>query len=413
MKAALRRFLWLWLPGLVVLVIGLVESWQTGQVDPWNWGWAALLCLAPSGWGLAKRDSPLHWAIAFWVGMGAAGTALIFCAIAAARLPDPVVAGGLLIVSIAVTAGSVALCCGRWLLGVSALVLSLLLVWLGPVQPFAPIANRPPLAVLTGLPLFWSEPGQGASAIRMDAPIVTVLRTRFTVMPIDDPAAFAASGAQRLLLAQPRAMSPAAMVAIDRWVRNGGTALVLADPLLRWPSRLPAGDRRRAPSASQLGPLLTHWGFTADQVNEGEIRYFTPDADLLTLSGVQLFSMDTGTRSVGSLHRKRIGRGEVLLLGDADLIDDRLWLADPDRPLDPRAWVADTPAWIAARLGAPMPDDRRWMRQPHDVTKSIALVLWAGLIWAILGSGLFAWQKTSRSSRTKDENLLSYPSQSE
>ena len=53
------------------------------------------------------------------------------------------------------------------------------------------------------------------------------------------------------------------------------------------------------------------------------------------MAGMQPLSLE-GQEGAVPL-RLRIGRGEALLLGDADLIDDRLWLADPARPLDPRS----------------------------------------------------------------------------
>lgn len=270
-------------------------------------------------------------------------------------------------------------------MGVVLLALAGLLLWRGPAQPLQPAPDRPKLAVITALPLFWTEMGQAGPR---DSPIVTVLRTRFTVMPMDDPVQLKPSGARRLLLAQPRAMTPAQLVAIDAWVRDGGTALVLADPLLRWPSDLPPGDRRRAPSASLLGPLLGHWGFAPLNVtDDSEIRHFLPDGQLITLSGAQ--------RSGDALpQRKRIGKGAVLVLGDADPIDDRLWLADPAYPLDPRHWVADTPALAVRWLGgASIPADRRWMAQGQDVTRALRWALLAGMIWALLGA-ILVGQKT-------------------
>lgn len=405
MKAALGRFCWLWLPGLAIFVAGIWRCWFTGQADPWLWGWAAFLLLTPAGWRLGRRG----WALPIWTSMGAAGSALIFCTIAADRAPDFIAAGGFTVAAILPALGGCALQMRRWTVGASALVLAALLLWLGPAQPIAPAANRPTLAVITGLPLFWAEPEQGAEHGLTDAPIVTVLRTRFTVMPMDDPVMLETSGAKRLLLAQPRALSPADLVAIDRWVRRGGTALVLADPLLRWPSALPLGDRRRAPSASLIGPLLTHWGFHTDHVQNGEIRDVTSDGYLVTMSGMQIFAGGHPDKKDGAIRRQRIGRGMVLLLGDADLLDDRLWLADPARPLNPRAWSADTPARVAHWLGASIPGDRRWVRDGMSTILAVRWALLAGLIWAILGSIIFTWRHRRIESRTKGENAMADP----
>ena len=397
MKAGLNRFLWLWLPPLTIVLAGLWRAWLTGQADPWDWALPTALVLTGAGLLLARRG----WAILTWVAMGGVGMALIFGAFAAGRAPDGMAVLGLLAVALlAVFGGSILrhslFASKRMGVGMIVLALAALLLWRGPAQPLQPAPDRPRLAVITALPLFWSESGQAAPR---DAPIVTVLRTRFTVMPMDDPVQLKASGARRLLLAQPRALTPAQLVAIDRWVRDGGTALVLADPLLRWPSDLPLGDRRRAPPTGLLGPLLEHWGFAPSGVmEESEIRHFLPDGQLITLSG--------GQRSGEALlHRQHIGQGAVLVLGDADPIDDRLWLADPARPLDPRHWVADTPALIVHWLnGGSIPADRRWMRNGQDVTRALRWALLAGTIWAILGAILWPRERRGAVPGTKGED---------
>ena len=412
MKAGLKRFLRLWLPPLVIFLAGLWRGWLTGQADPWDWALPTALVLTGAGLLLARRG----WAMLTWVSMGGVVMALLFCAVAAGRAPDAMAALGLSAVAVLAVFGGASirqhpfassevekpganasrLRSKRTGVGVIALVLAALLLWRGPAQPLQPAQDRPRLAVITGLPLFWSESGQGGP---QDAPIVTVLRTRFTVIPMDDPVQLKASGAQRLLLAQPRALTPAQMVAIDGWVRDGGTALVLADPLLRWPSDLPLGDRRRAPSVSLLGPMLDHWGFAPWGVmEETEVRHFLPDGQLITLFGAQ--------RSSHVLpHRQRIGKGAVLMLGDADPIDDRLWLADPAHPLDPRYWVADMPALIVRWLGgAAIPGDRRWMRDAQDVTRALRWALLAGTIWAIVGAVLLRRESRGSSPGTKGED---------
>lgn len=417
MKAGLKRFLWLWLLPLTLFLVGLRRAFLTGQADPWDWGLPAAFVLAMAGLLLARHG----WAMRAWVALGGVGMALLFCAISAGRAPDGLAAGGLLAVGLLAIFGGASL--GSWSfassqvekraalptrfstgpkrtgVGLGLLILVALLLWRGPAQSVRPVTDRPDLAVVTGLPLFWDETGRGGPR---DAPIMSILRTRFTVMPLDDPLKLAASGAKRLLLAQPRALAPAQMVAIDRWVRGGGTVLVLADPLLRWPSGLPLGDRRRAPSASLLQPLLTHWGFTPSGVQDAEIRYRMPDGHLITLSGVQMYDRGVGD---GIVQFKRIGKGGMVLLGDADPIDDRLWLADPARPLDPRYWVADTPARLIDWLGgSPIPGDRRWMREAPDVIRGLRWGLLAGMIWALMGAIAFRPEKRGPSPGTERES---------
>ncbi|WP_254798221.1 GldG family protein [Sphingobium sp. AS12] len=380
----LTIFLVLLLPVLAALMAGLARAWRSGgQADPWNWALPAALMVALMAQLLA-RDL---WRWLVWIAVGAAGAALIFCTIAAARPPDPWAAVGLLLVMLLAGFGSRGIRDGKTrLIGIGLLALAGLLLWRGPAQPIASVAQRPALAVITALPLFWDKAGLA------DAPIITLLRTRFTVRPLDDPRALAKSGARALLLAQPRAMTPDQLVAIDTWVRAGGTALVLADPSLRWPSDLPPGDRRRAPSASLIDPLLRHWGAVQDALVEAETRQFLDDGRLVTLFGAQSFKAGgaCAAEQGGGIVRCRVGQGGIVLVGDADLIDDRLWLADPARPLDPRAWAADTPALVAQWLGGPITGERRWLRAGSDVVLGLRWALILGIIWAMVGMALFS-----------------------
>ena len=432
MMAGLKRFLWLWLPPLGIFLAGLKRAFLTGQADPWDWGWPAALLLAGAGLLLSRRG----WPMQAWVALGGVGMALIFCTLAAARAPDQLAAVGLLAVALLAIFGGALLMPGRHeagtyeafpgpgqgpvatveldpglrrgtetgrfvsiSAGIGLLTLAALLLWRGPTQPVQPVPDRPNLAVITGLPLFWGEAGRGGPR---DAPIVTLLRTRFAVTPLDDPLQLKASGARRLLLAQPRALAPAQLVAIDQWVRDGGTALVLADPLLRWPSDLPLGDRRRAPAASLLQPLLGHWGFRSSVIKSEEIRHFANDGMLITLSGMRAYPT---AEKDGIVQRKQMGQGAALVMGDADPIDDRLWLADPAHPLDPRYWVADMPALLVHWLGGgAISGDRRWMRDSRDVTRAIRWALLAGTIWAMMGAMAFRRERRVFSPGTEKEH---------
>lgn len=387
--AGLRRFLWFWLPPLILFLAGLSRAWQTGQADPWDWGWPTALLLAGTGVFLVRRG----WLMQGWVALGSVGMALLFCTIAATRAPDRGAALGVFSVALLAVSGGAFV---RRRAGVAMLLFTCagLILWRGPAGVLRPVRDRPALAVITGLPLFWAESGLAGPR---DAPIITVLRTRFTVTPIDDPLRLHAGGVRRLLLAQPRGLTPAQMVAIDQWVRRGGVALVLADPLLRWSSALPMGDRRRPPVASQLDPLLRHWGFMpVGAPQQSEIRHFLDDGQLLTLSGAQFYASRV----------RSIGKGRVVTLGDADAIDDRLWLADPTCVLDPRCWVADTPAQVVHWLGgAAIPGDRRWMRESQDVVHALRWTFLAGIIWAMMGAILLGRERWGFVSRTKQENV--------
>lgn len=375
--AGLKRFLWLWLPGLVFFLMGLHRAWLTGQADPWDWAMPGCVVMVVAGF-LGGSHARF---LLLWAGLGWIGAALLFCGIASARLPQAWAIVGLALLCALSGGGSMLLRGGAKLriLGVVALILAALLLWRGPAQPIQPIAERPKLAVLTGLPLFWTEDGSGQ---RREAPIILLLAARFSIVPLDSPGQLAGSRARLLLLAQPRALTPEALVEIDRWVRRGGKAVVFADPALRWPSTLPLGDRRRAPvSAYALDPLQKRWGIQPVRMEQGDIRAFLADGSLVTAIGSTLFRN-------GIVAERRIGSGGVNWVGDVDMLDDRLWLADPARPFDPRVWSADTPALIARWLGKPMTSDRRWMRAERDVAAALRWALIGGTIWAILGAWL-------------------------
>lgn len=379
--AGVKRFLWLWLPGLGVFLMGLHRAWLTGQADPWDWALPACVVVVVAGF-LGGSHARF---LLLWAGLGWIGTAFLFCGVASARLPQVWAILGLALLIALSGGGSMLLRGGAKfrIFGVVALILAALLLWRGPAQPIQPIAERPKLAVLTGLPLFWAEDGSGK---RWEAPIISLLAARFSIMPLDSPGQLAGSPARLLLLAQPRALTPEALVEIDRWVRRGGKAVVFADPALRWPSTLPLGDRRRAPvSAYALDPLQKRWGIEPVRMAQGESRTFLADGSLVTTMGTMLFC-DT------LVAERRIGAGAVIWVGDADMLDDRLWLADPARPFDPRVWSADTPALVARWLGMPMTSDHRWMRAERDVAAALRWALITGMIWAILGAWLLRKQ---------------------
>lgn len=224
---------------------------------------------------------------------------------------------------------------------------------------------------------------------RDDGPIIETLRARFQVRAIDRVADLRTG--DRLLLAQPRDPGPEGLVALDSWARAGGRMLILADPQLAWPSRLPLGDRRRAPSFTALGPMLTHWGIVLESVGEGEVRHFLRDGRLVTtVKAGRLRASASGCQAMenGLVMRCAIGRGEAIIVADADLLDDRLWLADPARPLDGRVWAADTPDMIARWLGSPIRSDRRWVRDGSSLGWAVRWALLIGIIWALMGTAL-------------------------
>src|SRR5690606_29818066 len=95
----------------------------------------------------------------------------------------------------------------------------------------------------------------------------------------------------------------------------------------------------------------------------------------------------------GLIVQCRIGKGTAVMVADADMIDDRLWLIDPDRPLSPQKWSADTPALVMHWLGQPLSGVRRWVRSEEDLVRAVRWVALAGIFWAGLGWMLFGRRK--------------------
>ncbi len=218
------------------------------------------------------------------------------------------------------------------LLAVALLFLSSLLAY-AFTRP-APDGPKPTLGLMTTLPLQWSEGGVEAD-LADDAqphPAFARLSKSYDVQPLDDVRDLA--GRRMLLLAQPRAFSPAELVQLDSWVRKGGRILILADPALQWGSLYPLGDKRRPLFTSMLSPIFTHWGLElvlpiADaepmairKIGKLSIRTQTPGEWLkINRDGSGLCALAEG----GLLADCKIGKGRALLVADADLLDTVYW----------------------------------------------------------------------------------------
>lgn len=169
----------------------------------------------------------------------------------------------------------------------------------------AAAAPLPRLTLFTALPLLWGE-GDPADILNGQtgrSPLLDGLDVR----GIDVVSAQTLSS-DVLVVAQPRAMAPEELVALDGWVRGGGRAIIFADPLLKWPSRFPLGDRRRAPPVTLLDPLLTHWGVTLEAGTDGIGRWRPGPCAPLDSVTIEC----------------PIGRGRALLVADADELDARV-----------------------------------------------------------------------------------------
>lgn len=193
-------------------------------------------------------------------------------------------------------------------------------------------ASRDRIAIMSALPLFGTTGEIGAVLNGPDrrSPIVRALANDREVKPLDHLDNAALARERVMILAQPRALGGAELVAFDAWVRRGGKAIILADPMLLWPIDLPLGDPRRAPSVTLLDPLLAHWGLTLESPPPGgkPVRIASVGGRDVAVAGAGHWQSDTSACIIGDeglVAECRIGRGHVTLIADADLLDERLW----------------------------------------------------------------------------------------
>lgn len=186
-----------------------------------------------------------------------------------------------------------------------------------------PAAERPGLLLLTSLPLMF---GEEFSLEATGSPALAALQKRYRVVPVSTSATAELAKARLLMMAQPLAQRPEDLVALDAWVRAGGRVLLLADPLLEWPSQRALGDPMRpSPMFADTG-LLAHWGLRLD----------APDATGPRLGRIGSSEVVTGSPGTlvatgracrvehgGLAARCRIGRGQATIVADADFLDLR------------------------------------------------------------------------------------------
>lgn len=216
----------------------------------------------------------------------------------------------------------------RWLAGGVGAVLILAAVVAGfvvrghlrelpPRQP----SSRPELLVLTSLPIVFPE------SFTLDAspsPALAALRSRYKVVPISIADAKSLKGHRLLLMAQPQAQPAEVLVQLDSWVRQGGHVLLLADPVLEWPSERPLGDALRPPLAFADTGLLIHWGLRLDAPDRlGPETFVVGGNPVHTLSPGKLVATSRACSVLegSSVAQCKVGRGEAIVIADADFLD--------------------------------------------------------------------------------------------
>lgn len=195
---------------------------------------------------------------------------------------------------------------------------------------------KPTVGLMTTLPLQWSEGGIEADLAK-DAqphPAYARLQQQYDVLPVDSFDALDGKKMDLLILAQPRALSPAELVELDDWVRAGGHLLVFADPALQWGSLYPIGDKRRPLFTTMLSPLFSHWGMELVLPMTGQEALTLLDVNGLTLrtqtAGEWIEKPSENKGGCRILEKRiladcKIGKGRALLVADADLLDTVYW----------------------------------------------------------------------------------------
>jgi hypothetical protein len=198
------------------------------------------------------------------------------------------------------------------------------------IMPGRP-AQRPTLLLLTSLPLVFNE---GFALTGGGSPALNKLQSRYRVLPISVTDGAELARGDLLLMAQPPTQTAENLVVLDQWVRRGGHLLLLADPMLEWPSKLPLGDPLRPPAVFMDTGLLVHWGLRLDAPDHrGPAQRKLASFEVMTDSPGSLSgSCDiSGDRLVA---RCRIGRGRGTVIADADLLDVDQLGTGGDRNLD-------------------------------------------------------------------------------
>lgn len=183
-----------------------------------------------------------------------------------------------------------------------------------------PASERPPLMLLTTLPLVFPEHfALNAPAL----PALKALQSRYRVIPISVADTAELDHRSLLLMAQPRAQPAEALVELDDWVRRGGRVLLLADPALEWSSDRRFGSLLRPPFAFEDTGLLAHWGLQLSAPDKlGPAVRIAAGRTIRTQSPGKLIATghNCSIESDGFIARCRIGAGEATVIADADFL---------------------------------------------------------------------------------------------
>ncbi|MCR2834906.1 GldG family protein [Parerythrobacter lacustris] len=204
--------------------------------------------------------------------------------------------------------------------------------------------DKPSLGLVTSLPVYWPEEGSIEDMLSGDSPphwVRTELEVGYRLVPLDVLSDEMGNGTPSpalekldlLLLAQPHALPPADLVALDSWLREGGRALILSDPMLTEHSHFALGDRRRPQDIAMLDPLLARWGLSLQfdpdqQTGVRTVMLAAPvEARIVVELPGKLIDAKNPEKAAncaigndGLVALCQIGKGQALILADAALL---------------------------------------------------------------------------------------------
>lgn len=187
-----------------------------------------------------------------------------------------------------------------------------------------------PIGLFTTLPILWADSADLAASLKAEGQphwAREVIAGRGTLEPLDTLSPAGLAKLRRLILAQPRVLTPQENVALDDWVRGGGQVLLLADPALTEESAFPLGDPRRPQAVVLLSPILTRWGlellFDDDQAFGPSEREVMGVAIPVNLPGHLATRGQNNCRlwGEGLAATCAIGQGRVVVVADAALLE--------------------------------------------------------------------------------------------
>jgi hypothetical protein len=191
------------------------------------------------------------------------------------------------------------------------------------------------LVLMTSLPIYWGEGADFGTLASGQGEIPWVreaLERQYDLLPIDSLSAAVgneAAGFDRLIIAQPRALSPQDNVTLDEWVNEGGRLLLVIDPLLTGSYSVPLGDPAHPMVIGLLPPVLERWGigirydenqpFALQNVEAGDL-----EIPFAMAGEVYLLGSGSGNCEIshqGIMARCQVGQGRVTLLADAAIFE--------------------------------------------------------------------------------------------